>query len=69
MGPFLPDAVRQHAALIPGAPAVTEGSRTLTYAELDRRGNRVAQPSSPRACPRAPTSATSYAPASSRPSS
>ncbi|WP_405784968.1 long-chain-fatty-acid--CoA ligase [Streptomyces sp. NBC_01378] len=43
MGPFLPDAVRQHAALTPGAPAVTEGSRTLIYAELDRRGNRVAQ--------------------------
>ncbi|MFD3473460.1 long-chain-fatty-acid--CoA ligase [Streptomyces sp. NPDC058695] len=43
MGPFLPDAVRQHAALHPGAPAVTEGPRTLTYAELDRRGNRVAQ--------------------------
>ncbi|MFB7758503.1 AMP-binding protein, partial [Streptomyces sp. NPDC056121] len=43
MGPFLPDAVRQHAALTPGAPAVTEGSRTLTYAELDRRGNRVAR--------------------------
>ncbi|MGW4205384.1 long-chain-fatty-acid--CoA ligase [Streptomyces sp. NPDC004726] len=43
MGPFLPDAVRQHAMERPGAPAVTEGPRTLTYAELDRRGNRVAQ--------------------------
>ncbi|WP_030933894.1 long-chain-fatty-acid--CoA ligase [Streptomyces sp. NRRL B-24720] len=43
MGPFLPDAVRQHAAERPGAPAVTEGSRTLDYAELDRRSNLVAQ--------------------------
>ncbi|MER7717726.1 long-chain-fatty-acid--CoA ligase [Streptomyces flaveolus] len=43
MGPLLPDAVRQHAARRPGAPAVTEGPRTLDYAELDRRSNRVAQ--------------------------
>lgn len=43
MGPFLPDAVRRHAAGRPAAPAVTEGPRTLDYAELDRRSSRVAQ--------------------------
>jgi acyl-CoA synthetase (AMP-forming)/AMP-acid ligase II len=42
MGPFLPDAVRHHADLRPDAPAVTEGARTLTYAELDRRSDLVA---------------------------
>ncbi|MEE4496212.1 long-chain-fatty-acid--CoA ligase [Streptomyces sp. BE230] len=43
MGPFLPDAVRQHAAERPEALAVTEGARTLTYLDLDRRSNRIAQ--------------------------
>ncbi|MEU6577924.1 long-chain-fatty-acid--CoA ligase [Streptomyces sp. NPDC046805] len=43
MGPFLPDAVRHHAACRPDAAAVTEGPRTLTYRELDRRSNRIAR--------------------------
>ncbi|MEU5979940.1 long-chain-fatty-acid--CoA ligase [Streptomyces sp. NPDC047315] len=43
MSPFLPDAVRRHAARRPDAPAVTEGTRTLTYDQLDRRSNRVAR--------------------------
>ncbi|MFH8616397.1 long-chain-fatty-acid--CoA ligase [Streptomyces sp. NPDC017979] len=43
MSPFLPDAVRHHAARRPDAPAVTEGTRTLTYAQLDRRSSRVAR--------------------------
>ncbi len=43
MGPFLPDAVRRHAADRPHAPAVTEGTETRSYAELDARSNRAAQ--------------------------
>ncbi|RVU27955.1 long-chain-fatty-acid--CoA ligase [Streptomyces antnestii] len=43
MGPYLPDTVRQHAVERPDAPAVTEGERTLTYAELNERSNRAAQ--------------------------
>ncbi|MEU6661895.1 long-chain-fatty-acid--CoA ligase [Streptomyces sp. NPDC046821] len=43
MGPYLPDTVRQYATERPEAPAVTEGDRTLTYAELDDRANRAAQ--------------------------
>lgn len=43
MGPFLPDAVRDHARRAPDAPAVSEGARTLTYGELDRRSNQLAQ--------------------------
>ncbi|MFD7867138.1 long-chain-fatty-acid--CoA ligase [Streptomyces sp. NPDC059783] len=43
MGPFLPDAVRAHARRAPGAPAVSEGGRTLGYGALDTRSNRLAQ--------------------------
>ena len=43
MGLFLPDAVRDHAVHRPDAPAVTEGGRTVGYAELDARSNRLAQ--------------------------
>jgi acyl-CoA synthetase (AMP-forming)/AMP-acid ligase II len=43
MGPFLPDAVRDHAARRPDGPAVTEGDRTLSYAELHERSSRLAQ--------------------------
>ncbi|WP_042421494.1 long-chain-fatty-acid--CoA ligase [Streptacidiphilus anmyonensis] len=43
MGSYLPDAVRDHAARRPDAPAVTEDGRTVGYAELDARSNRLAQ--------------------------
>ncbi|SEB58766.1 Acyl-CoA synthetase (AMP-forming)/AMP-acid ligase II [Streptomyces melanosporofaciens] len=43
MGPYLPDAVRHHAAERPEAPAVSEGELTLTYADLHSRSNRIAQ--------------------------
>ncbi|WP_107469600.1 long-chain-fatty-acid--CoA ligase [Streptomyces mangrovisoli] len=43
MGPFLPDAVRRHAAGRPHAPAVTQGAETRTYADLDARSNRAAR--------------------------
>lgn len=36
------DLVRQQAAATPTAPAVAAGSEVLTYAELDRRSNRLA---------------------------
>ncbi|WP_334163366.1 AMP-binding protein [Phenylobacterium sp.] len=35
--------LRQHARFQPNAPAVSCGSETLTYAELDRRSNRIAR--------------------------
>ena len=41
-GLHLPQRVRDHAAERPGAPAVTWGDTTLTYAELDWRTNRIA---------------------------
>ena len=37
------DMVRVHAAETPGAPAYLLGDRTVTFAELDERSNRVAQ--------------------------
>jgi long-chain acyl-CoA synthetase len=39
----LADIIRQQAALRPDAPALTTLERTLTFAELDRRSNQVAQ--------------------------
>ncbi|MGW5144557.1 long-chain-fatty-acid--CoA ligase [Rhodococcus koreensis] len=41
-GLHLPQRVRHHAEERPGAPAVTCGDTTLTYAELDWRTNRIA---------------------------
>ncbi|TQC50005.1 long-chain-fatty-acid--CoA ligase [Rhodococcus sp. WS4] len=41
-GLHLPQRVRDHAAERPGAPAVTWGDTTLTYAQLDWRTNRIA---------------------------
>ncbi|MBC2642398.1 MULTISPECIES: long-chain-fatty-acid--CoA ligase [unclassified Rhodococcus (in: high G+C Gram-positive bacteria)] len=41
-GLHLPQRVRDHAVERPGAPAVTCGDTTLTYAELDWRTNRIA---------------------------
>ncbi|HVI32014.1 AMP-binding protein [Phenylobacterium sp.] len=35
--------LRQHARFQPNAPAVSCGPETLTYAELDRRSNRIAR--------------------------
>ena len=35
--------MRQHARFQPNAPAVSCGRETLTYAELDRRSNRIAR--------------------------
>ncbi|MFI5662589.1 long-chain-fatty-acid--CoA ligase [Streptomyces sp. NPDC051684] len=43
MGPYLPDAVRRHAAERPDAVALVEGERTLTWSGLDARSNRAAQ--------------------------
>ena len=37
------DVVREHAARRPGAVAVKQGARELTYAMLDERSNRLAQ--------------------------
>jgi acyl-CoA synthetase (AMP-forming)/AMP-acid ligase II len=43
MGPYLTDAVRDHAARRPDAPAVTEDGRTVSYAGLHARSDRLAQ--------------------------
>ena len=39
----LADLIRMHAKLRPDQPALTEGTRTVTFAELDRRSSQVAQ--------------------------
>ncbi len=41
-GPLLPDLVRLHARWYPDKPAVADEQATLTWAELDRRSNAVA---------------------------
>ena len=40
--PSLGEALAARAATHPDAPAVGDGSRSLTYAELDRRANGIA---------------------------
>ncbi|MFJ9929487.1 amino acid adenylation domain-containing protein [Streptomyces misionensis] len=42
-GPLLPRLIAEQAARTPHAPAVSVGERTLTYAELVARADRVAQ--------------------------
>ena len=39
----LANIVRMHAAARGGQPMLTYGSRTITYAEMDRASSRVAQ--------------------------
>ncbi|KUN18767.1 hypothetical protein AQJ23_39195 [Streptomyces antibioticus] len=41
--PTLPVLFAAQAALTPGAPALTQGRSTLTYAQLDRRVNQLAR--------------------------
>ncbi|MEU7861241.1 non-ribosomal peptide synthase/polyketide synthase [Nonomuraea sp. NPDC049141] len=41
-GRLIPEAITAHAVARPGAPALTMGGRTLDYAELETRSNRLA---------------------------